>query len=132
MDGAGLSAGDLRAFGLDQPGLTDPGLGGSVGTPELGAAVLAGYARLMDDPDPKVRDQAAMDWSDWEDAVLSMEPIVRPGGFGGDPGPDMQAMVRICAHYAVHGAWLEEGQLIRDAGAAGRASPACSSTGAAT
>jgi proline iminopeptidase len=28
----------------------------------------------------------------------------------------MLAMVRICAHYDVHGAWLEEGALLRDAG----------------
>jgi proline iminopeptidase len=113
--GAGLSSADLRGLGLDQPGLTDPGLAGSAGTPELGAAVLAGYARLMDDQDPKVRAQATLDWAAWEDTVLSLEPNARPGAFSGHADLDLQAMVRICAHYAVHGAWLEEGQLIRDA-----------------
>ncbi len=28
----------------------------------------------------------------------------------------MLAFVRICAHYFAHGAWLEEGALLRDAG----------------
>jgi proline iminopeptidase len=61
--GAGLSAADLRGLGLDQPGLTDAGLAGSAGSPGLGAAVLAGYARLMDDQDPKVRSAPRPRWT---------------------------------------------------------------------
>jgi proline iminopeptidase len=114
--GAGLTAADLAALGLDAPGLTDPGLAGSLGSPALTAAVMAGYARLMDDPDPKVRAQAARDWCTWEDLVLSLEPNPMPGVFSDSPDADMEAMVRICAQYAVNGAWLEEGQLIRNAG----------------
>ena len=81
------------------------------------AAVLgAAYARLMADPDPAVRAQAALAWGAWEDAVLSLEPGAAPGVFSGPPDDDLMAIVRICAHYAEHGAWLEEGALIRDAG----------------
>jgi len=32
------------------------------------------------------------------------------------PADAQLAFVRICAHYFSHGAWLEEGQLLRDAG----------------
>jgi proline iminopeptidase len=79
---------------------------------ELGAA----YARLMADRDPAVRARAALAWGAWEDAVLSLEPGAAPSVFSGPPDDDLQALVRICAHFAEHGAWLEEGALIRDAG----------------
>lgn len=78
--------------------------------------LIAAYARLMEDPDPLVRERAARSWSAWEDAVLSLEPNAKPDHFSDRPPGALLAMVRICAHYAVHGAWLEEGALIRDAG----------------
>ena len=78
--------------------------------------LIAAYARLMENPDPHVRERAALSWSAWEDAVLSLEPNAKPNPFSDRPPAAMLAMVRICAHYAVHGAWLEEGALLRDAG----------------
>jgi proline iminopeptidase len=78
--------------------------------------LIAAYARLMEDPDPHVRERAALSWSAWEDAVLSLEPNAKPNPFSDRPPAAMLAMVRICAHYAVHGAWLEEGALLRAAG----------------
>ncbi len=78
--------------------------------------LIAAYARLMEDPDPMVRERAARSWSAWEDAVLSLEPNAKPDHFSDRPSADLLAMVRICAHYAANGAWLEEGALIRDAG----------------
>ena len=80
------------------------------------AAILAAYARLMADPDPLVQARAATDWSTWEDTVLSMEPNGRPDLFSGRPAKARLALARICAHYFSHGAWLEEGALLRDAG----------------
>ncbi len=76
----------------------------------------AAYAARMDSADPEVRASAALAWAAWENAVLSLEPGARSHSFGGGAGPDLEAMVRICAHYSVHGAWLEEGAVIRDAG----------------
>ncbi|MFI6344788.1 prolyl aminopeptidase [Streptomyces sp. NPDC050560] len=89
-------------------------LAGAPGTPRDGD-IVAAYARLLEDPDPAVREKATADWCAWEDAVLSGETG------GGNPYQDRPsrarlAFVRICAHYFSHGAWLEEGALIRDAG----------------
>ncbi|MBT2369910.1 prolyl aminopeptidase [Streptomyces sp. ISL-10] len=77
--------------------------------------VVAAYARRMDDPDPAVREKAAADWCRWEDAVLSLEPHGGPDPYSGRPTKARLAMVRIASHYFAHGAWLEEGALLRDA-----------------
>ena len=78
--------------------------------------LMAAYARLMEDPDPDVRAKAAADWLAWEDAVISLESSGTPGAYS-DRSPDASlAFVRICAHYFSHGAWLEEGEILRDAG----------------
>jgi proline iminopeptidase len=77
---------------------------------------VAGYARLMEHPDARVRAKAANDWCAWEDAVLSLEPNAKPNLYSDRPSDDLLAFVRICAHYFAHGAWLEEGQLIANAG----------------
>ena len=87
--------------------------------PEAGpdsAAVAAAYAARMADPDPAVREQAAAAWCGWEDAVLSLEPGGAANPFGDLPPQAKHAVVRICAHYAAHGSWLEEGVLLREAG----------------
>ncbi|MFF4243793.1 prolyl aminopeptidase [Streptomyces sp. NPDC001822] len=79
-------------------------------------ALVTAYARRMESPDPRVRARATADWCAWEDAVLSAETYTGPAPYSGRPDRARQAFVRICAHYFSHGAWLEEGQLIRDAG----------------
>ncbi len=81
-----------------------------------GTSVYQAYARALADPDPQVRARATDAWCAWEDAVLSLEPTARRLPFGGDDGDARAAMVRICAHYAAHAAWLDEGALIRNAG----------------
>ncbi|MFB7515781.1 prolyl aminopeptidase [Streptomyces sp. NPDC056144] len=79
-----------------------------------GAAELVGaYAALMNHPDRSVRARAAADWCAWEDAVLSPEGMGTPYT---DRVDDARlGFVRICSHYFAHGAFLEEGALIRDA-----------------
>jgi proline iminopeptidase len=78
--------------------------------------LVAAYARLMENADPAVRARAAEDWCAWEDAVISLEPNGKPNAYSDRPPDALLAFVRIAAHYFSHGAWLEEGQLLRDAG----------------
>jgi proline iminopeptidase len=75
----------------------------------------AAYARLMEDPDADVRVKAAADWLAWEDAVISQEPHGTPQAYSSRPPAAQLALVRICAHYFSHAAWLDEGALLRDA-----------------
>jgi proline iminopeptidase len=76
--------------------------------------LVAAYYHLLQDDDPAVRERAARDWCDWEEAVVSLE--------GHGPNPRYQdprfrmAFARIVTHYFHHRAWLEDGALLRDAG----------------
>jgi proline iminopeptidase len=83
---------------------------------ESDTALVAAYARRMEDPDPAVRWRAANDWVTWEDAVISLESNGRPGAYSDRPPDDVLALVRICSRFFANGAWLEEGALLRDAG----------------
>jgi proline iminopeptidase len=78
--------------------------------------VIAAYARRMEHAEPATRLAAARAWCAWEDAVLSLEPTAAESSLAGMPLGDMLAFVRICTHYLRHGAWLDEGALLRDAG----------------
>lgn len=89
--------------------------GSHPGAPADTPGLLAAYARLTESPDPAVRAKATADWCAWEDAVLSGEPHGSPDPYSGRPPAARVALVRICAHYFSHGAWLEEGALLRDA-----------------
>ncbi|HEX7472053.1 MAG TPA: prolyl aminopeptidase [Candidatus Limnocylindrales bacterium] len=73
--------------------------------------LAAAYARLLADPDAVVRERAAQDWCDWEDAMMSGGPWLRYE----DPAFRM-AFARLVTHYFSHGSWLEEGEVINRAG----------------
>jgi proline iminopeptidase len=77
--------------------------------------LLAAYARRMESSDAAVRAKATADWLAWEDAVISQEPQGTPNAYSDRPPAAQLALVRICAHYFSHGAWLEEGVLLREA-----------------
>jgi proline iminopeptidase len=89
-------------------------LAGAPGTPRDGD-VVAAYARLMEHPDAAVREKATADWCAWEDTVLSGETKGAAHPYGDRPPAARLALVRICSHYFSHGAWLEEGVLLREA-----------------
>jgi proline iminopeptidase len=89
---------------------------GGVSEADRDGDLVAAYARLLDDPDPHVRTRAARDWHAWEDATISLEPHGTPNAYSDRPPRDLLARARLCAHYFAHGAWLEEGALLRDAG----------------
>jgi proline iminopeptidase len=80
------------------------------------ADLVVAYDRLLNaHPDPSVRVQAAQDWCDWEDAVLSLEEGWAPSPRYTDPTFRM-TFARLCAHYFSHSAWLKDGQLLSNAG----------------
>jgi len=78
--------------------------------------LVAAYARRMEHPDPAVRLRTAQEWTAWEDAVVSLEPQGTPGVYSDRERDALLAFVRICTHYFAHGAWLQEGAILRDAG----------------
>jgi proline iminopeptidase len=84
------------------------------GVPECEDPVAA-YVKLMSDPDVQVRSRAALNWSAWEDAVLSLELHGRPAPFSDRASADLMAFARICAHYAANDGWFEDGALLRGA-----------------
>lgn len=85
-----------------------------VGTPEDG--LVAAYNELMFDADPAVRDKAARDFHDWDNAAVSVTAQVGRPSDRVDPRR-MLARGRIVTHFFRHAAWLEEGALLAGAGA---------------
>jgi proline iminopeptidase len=77
--------------------------------------LVAAYRRLVESSDAAVREQAVRDWLRWEAAVLTPDPDAPPPADWADPEWGT-AFVRIVTHYFHHGAWLEDGELIRNAG----------------
>jgi proline iminopeptidase len=87
------------------------------GVPESDRAgdLVAAYNRLLNEnPDPAGRAQAAQNWCDWEDAVLSLEEGWTPWDRFADPDFRM-TFARLCAHYFSHAASLADGELLRNA-----------------
>ncbi|RII09246.1 Proline iminopeptidase [Streptomyces sp. YIM 130001] len=77
--------------------------------------LLAAYSRLMENPDRKVRLNAATNWLAWEDAVVSGEPNGIPGMYSDRDVDARIALVRICSHYFSSNAWLAHDQLLHHA-----------------
>ncbi|HEX4725156.1 MAG TPA: prolyl aminopeptidase [Pseudonocardiaceae bacterium] len=78
--------------------------------------VVAAYDRLLGHPDRDVRTRAAAAWGRWEEAVLSLEPNARQSAFGGPVDDYLLALTRICAHFYANYGWLDDGELIANAG----------------
>jgi proline iminopeptidase len=77
--------------------------------------LLAAYGRRMEHPDPEVRARAAHEWMAWEDAVISQEANGSPGAYSAHVDDARAAFVRICAHYFSNAAFIEDGELYRNA-----------------
>lgn len=76
-------------------------------------ALPAAYARLLADPDPQVRHDAALAWCAWEDTHVATTPDHTP-----NPrftGPAFRAtFARLVTHYWSHDCFLAPDQLMRD------------------
>ena len=80
---------------------------------------IAAYHELLFDPDPAVHGPAAVAWSTWEAATITLEPDPALIAEFAEPAYAL-AFARIENHYFVHGGWLRtdadgQGQLIADA-----------------
>lgn len=75
--------------------------------------LAAGYAMLVNDPDPVVRLRAAENWCAWETAIAPT--IGRMPRFE-DPAYRL-AFARLVTHYFSHGSWLDEDPVLADCAA---------------
>jgi proline iminopeptidase len=86
----------------------------AAGVTDPHANLVEAYRQLLSSPDAAVRERAARDWCDWEQAVISIDPkLPRPERYA-DPAFRM-VFARIVTHYFGHNAWLRDNQLITDA-----------------
>jgi len=76
---------------------------------------MAAYRRLLTGEDEAAKMEAAKAWSIWEGETITLLPNPAYTEVFGD-GHYAIAFARIENHYFVHAGWLEEGQLLRDAG----------------
>ena len=77
--------------------------------------LVVAYNRLLNEqPDIAIRATAAKNWCDWEDALVSLEEGWTPNPRYADPAFRM-TFARLCAHYFSHAAWLDAGELLRNA-----------------
>jgi proline iminopeptidase len=77
--------------------------------------LLAAYHRMINDPDPAVRAGAAVAWSNWEGAAVSLVPDAQMKAQYAKPSFAVP-FARIALHYFSNRGWLDPDQLIRDAG----------------
>ena len=77
--------------------------------------VVGSYRRLLDDPDPTVRTQAAEAWCAWESATPDWPPTDGLAERFRDPDYAV-AFARIVTHYVANDLFLEDGVLLRGAG----------------
>jgi proline iminopeptidase len=77
--------------------------------------MMGAYRRLLTGEDRAAQIEAARAWSLWEGGTITLLPSAEISAVhGGDHFA--LAFARIENHYFVHSGWLEEGQLLRDAG----------------
>ncbi len=77
--------------------------------------MVAAYAKLLTGDDPVARIAAAKAWSLWEGQTITLLPDPALATAHDDDHFAL-AFARIENHFFSHGGWLEEGQLLRDAG----------------
>ncbi|HEX6354824.1 prolyl aminopeptidase [Actinophytocola sp.] len=75
--------------------------------------ILDGYQRLLRDPARAA--EAAAAWSAWEGAIVSLTPNPNLVAMYAEPRFAI-AFTKLALHYFTHGGWLDDEQLIRDAG----------------
>ena len=82
--------------------------------PEQRGDMLRAYHGILTGDDESAKLEAAKAWTIWEGETITLLPDADIAGPFSD-GHYALAFARIETHYFVHGGWLEENQLIRDA-----------------
>jgi proline iminopeptidase len=82
---------------------------------ERSGSLADAYARLLHNPDPAIRKNAARDCCAWEDSHVATRADHRPDPRYDDPRFRM-AFARLVTHYWRNAAWLEDGLLLDEAG----------------
>jgi proline iminopeptidase len=83
---------------------------------ERGGDIVDACSRLLNDPDPVVRHRAAYEWCLWESATPAWPPASGLARRFSDPAYRM-AFARLVTHYVRHDGFVEDGSLLRGAGA---------------
>ena len=73
--------------------------------------LAAAYARLLADPDPQVRQSAALQWCIWEDTHVSLMPGWTPW-LRYEDATFRMVFARLVTHYWSHGSFLTEDQVL--------------------
>ncbi len=76
--------------------------------------MIAAYRKLLFSDDRQKQIEAAVAWSTWEGQTITLLPEPETSDVFSEAEFAL-AFARIENHYFVHGGWLEEGQLLRDA-----------------
>lgn len=74
---------------------------------------IAGYYKLLMSPDREMRIAAAKSWNTWDMSIGSLLPNVEGLSKINDDKWSLAHAV-LEAHYFVHGAWLEDGQILKE------------------
>ncbi len=74
---------------------------------ERGGDLAAAYARLLGDPEPRVREAAAAAWCAWEDTHVSLAPGWAPSQRFEDPA-FRAVFARLVTHYWAHDCFLTD------------------------
>ena len=77
--------------------------------------MMAAYRRILTGSDRQKQSEAAIAWSSWEGQTITLLPEPETSDRFAEADYAL-AFARIENHYFVHAGWLEEGQLLRDAG----------------
>ena len=77
--------------------------------------IVEAYDRLLNDSNDQVRRLAAIEWCTWEAATPDWPPKEEFSGRFEDPSYRL-AFARIVTSYVRHYAWLDDGELLRNAG----------------
>lgn len=78
-------------------------------------SLIEAYSRLLNDDDPAIAGRAAVAWATWEASAITLLPRPELVAAFADPVFAL-AFARIENHYFVNEGWLEDGQLIANAG----------------